>query len=101
MSHSVTVKNVPNAQVPQVKAGYEAEGATVTVSDNGDGTSNVTAVFPDSSASNVNAAAAHASAASAHASAASAHASAASAKAAASAPASAVSAKVKVARKKK
>ncbi len=84
MSHTETVKNVPNDQVAQVKLEFEAEGATVSVSDNGDGTSDVTATFPDASSdTNVSAAAAHASAASAHAAAASAHASVVAAKASA------------------
>jgi len=78
MSQPETVKNVPNADVARVKAEFEAEGATVTVSPNSDGTtSDVTATFPDDG--NGSAAVAHASAATAHASAATAHASAASA----------------------
>lgn len=82
MSRQRTAQDVPDAEVPALKAIWESEGATVTVKDNGDGTSDVTGVWPDASSdANVNAAAAHASAASAHASAASAHASAASAKA--------------------
>ncbi len=42
-----TAKNVPNAEVPPLKAIWEAEGATVTVKDNGDGTSDVTATWPN------------------------------------------------------
>jgi hypothetical protein len=36
-------QGVPNADVPALKALWESEGYTVTVSDNGDGTSDVTA----------------------------------------------------------
>ena len=72
MSHTEIVKNVPDDEVPQVKTDYESQGATVTVTSNGDKTSNVTATFPDLAADHATAAAAHASAASAHAAAASA-----------------------------
>jgi hypothetical protein len=41
-----TAQNVPNADVPNLKAGWESEGATVTVKDNGDGTSDVTGTWP-------------------------------------------------------
>ena len=41
-----TLKNVPNAQVDQVKGDFTNAGATsVAVKDNGDGTSDVTATF--------------------------------------------------------
>ena len=41
-----TAQRVPNADVATLKAGWESEGATVTVKDNGDGTSDVTGVWP-------------------------------------------------------
>jgi hypothetical protein len=43
-----TVTSVPNARVPALKRLFERTSATrVDVLDNGDGTSNVTATFPD------------------------------------------------------
>jgi hypothetical protein len=87
MARQETISNVPNSQVSRVKAEFEEVGATVVVTNNGDGTSTLVATFPD----DASAARAHASTAQAHASAAQAHASAAQAHAsAAQAHASAV-----------
>lgn len=47
MSKKVTAKGVPNAEAKQLANIYTAEGANVTVKDNGDGTSDVTATWPD------------------------------------------------------
>ena len=47
MSRKEVIPDVANDRVKKVKAQFESEGATVTVKDNGDGTSKVTAVFPD------------------------------------------------------
>jgi hypothetical protein len=41
-----TAKNVPNEKVAALKAIWESEGFAVTVNDNGDGTSDVTASWP-------------------------------------------------------
>lgn len=49
MSRQRTAENVPDSQVPALRAVWEAEGATVVVKDNGNGTSNVTGTWPDSS----------------------------------------------------
>lgn len=90
MARSVTLTGVPNSDVADIKADYEHQGATVTVTDNGDGTSTVVAVWPDASgvveaagAAAGAAATAHAAAAQAHTAAATAHAAAATAAAAA------------------
>lgn len=43
-----TITNVPNARVPALKRLFERTGAiNVDVLDNGDGTFNVTATFPE------------------------------------------------------
>jgi hypothetical protein len=48
MARTETLNKVPNTQVAQVKQDFLDSGATdVTVTDNGDGTSNVVATFPD------------------------------------------------------
>lgn len=47
MARQRTAQNVPNAEVAAQKAIWEGEGATVVVTDNGDGTSDVTATWPD------------------------------------------------------
>jgi hypothetical protein len=47
MPRTDTIPNVPNDQVERVKGEFEAEGATVTVTPNGDGTSKVVATYPD------------------------------------------------------
>ena len=81
MSRSVTLTGVADSDVPRVKAQYEHEGATVTVTpDDGADTSTVVAVWPDAAAAPpamvmTGAAHAHAAAAQAHAAAATAHAS--------------------------
>ena len=44
-----TICNVPNARVPALKRAMERAGATlIEVVDNGNGTSNVTATYPQS-----------------------------------------------------
>jgi hypothetical protein len=47
MARKEETKTVPNAQVKQVKKDFEDAGATVVVTDNGDGTSTLVATFPD------------------------------------------------------
>jgi len=48
MSHTETLENVPNSDVGRVKQDFLDAGATsVSVTDNGDGTSKVVATFPD------------------------------------------------------
>ncbi len=42
-----TLDNVPNSEVKQVAEDFESEGATVTKTQNPDGTWNVVADFPD------------------------------------------------------
>lgn len=49
MSKTVTATRVPNAEAKQLANIYTAEGAQVTVKDNGDGTSDVTATWSDGS----------------------------------------------------
>jgi hypothetical protein len=98
MARTVTVTKVPNAEVAQAKAGYEHEGATVTVTPDGTDTSTIVAVWADAAGADGTAsvaAQAHAAAAQAHASAASAHASAAAALASAASAKSAKAAKGK------
>lgn len=53
MARTVTVPGVPDADVARVKAGYEHEGATVTVTSDGPGTgaSTIVATWPDAAAS--------------------------------------------------
>ncbi len=47
MARQETIPNVPNADVPRVKAEFEAAGATVVVTPNPDGqTSKIVATFP-------------------------------------------------------
>jgi hypothetical protein len=47
MPHTETLTQVPNAEVPRVKAQFEAAGATVVVTPNPDGTtSTIVATFP-------------------------------------------------------
>lgn len=50
MARQRTAQNEPDANVPGLKAIWEAEGATVVVTSNGDGTSNVTGTWPDAPA---------------------------------------------------
>ena len=48
MSHIETLERVPNSDVDRVKQNFLDAGATsVSVTDNGDGTSKVVATFPD------------------------------------------------------
>jgi|GEM_PF-6817821 len=47
MPQTETAQDVPNANVASLKAINEAQGGTVVVVDNGDGTSNVTTTWPD------------------------------------------------------
>jgi len=48
MSHTETLERVPNSDVDRVKQDFLDAGATsVSVSDNGDGTSKLVATFPD------------------------------------------------------
>ena len=48
MSHTETLERVPNSDVDRVKQNFLDAGATsVSVTDNGDGTSKVVATFPD------------------------------------------------------
>jgi hypothetical protein len=48
MSHTETLERVPNSDVDRVKKDFLDAGATsVSVADNGDGTSKVVATFPD------------------------------------------------------
>jgi hypothetical protein len=47
MPRTETIDKVPNAEVPRVKAEFEAAGATVVVTPNSDGkTSKIVATFP-------------------------------------------------------
>jgi hypothetical protein len=48
MPQPVILTKVPDAKVAAIKAAYEHLGATVTVVDNRDGFSTLTAVFPSS-----------------------------------------------------
>ena len=48
MSHTETLERVPNSDVDRVRQDFLDAGATsVSVTDNGDGTSKVVATFPD------------------------------------------------------
>ena len=47
MTYSVTLTGVANSDVPRIKADYEHQGATVTVTPDGAGTSTVVATWPD------------------------------------------------------
>jgi hypothetical protein len=47
MAKTVTAKNIPNAEAKMLANMYTAEGAKVTIKDNGNGTSDVTATWPD------------------------------------------------------
>ena len=47
MASREETKRVPNDQVQKVKKDFEDAGATVVVTDNGDGTSTLVATFPD------------------------------------------------------
>lgn len=55
MSKTVTAKNVPNKEAKQLANIYTAEGAKVTIKDNGDGTSDVTATWPDGELTSIDA----------------------------------------------
>jgi hypothetical protein len=46
MSQKETILKVPASDVARVKAEYEADGATVVVTPNGDGTSKIVATYP-------------------------------------------------------
>lgn len=48
MPRQEIINNVPDAEVPRIKAEFEAAGATVVVTSNGDNTSKIVATFPDS-----------------------------------------------------
>lgn len=47
MPRQETIDRVPDSEVARVKAQFEADGATVVVTDNNDGTSTVVATFSD------------------------------------------------------
>jgi len=47
-----TAENISDAEAAELKLVWEGQGATVVVTSNGDGTSNVTGTWPDSSARN-------------------------------------------------
>lgn len=50
MVQTQTIHQVPNDQVPRIKAEFEAEGATVAVTPDGPNTSTIVATFPSSAA---------------------------------------------------
>jgi hypothetical protein len=46
MSQEETILRVEDTDVARVKAEYEADGATVVITPNGDGTSKIEAIYP-------------------------------------------------------
>lgn len=50
MAHTVVLRDVPEDQVETVVSDYQAEGATVSVTQQPDGNFTITATLPDSDA---------------------------------------------------